>query len=140
MDDVSPTLQPSTPDPPENSTNTPRSLEANIGLVASNVGPMYALLRWWKSPARAAGYDYSSRDLDHNFNSHRASNVRAASRRGANRVSDDDDDDSEHSLCDRGYLGVTGDAKKITSPSASVNSGIDDTEGIPLEERGRSVG
>jgi hypothetical protein len=102
---------------------------------------MYALLRWWKSPARTAGYDYSSRDLDHNFNA-ASSNARAASRRGIHRVSDDDDDDdSEHSLCDRGYLGVDGDAKKTTmSASASVNSGLEDGEGIPLEERGRSVG
>jgi hypothetical protein len=108
---------------------------------------MYALLRWSKSPTRAAGYDYSSRDLDHNFHSSGASNTRAASRRGATRVSDDnDDDDSEHSLCDRGYLGavVDDDAKKrktSISASGSVNSGMNDTEGIPLEEqRGRSVG
>jgi hypothetical protein len=110
---------------------------------------MYALLRWWKSPARAVGYDNSSRDLDHNFHSSGASNTRAASRRGATRVSDDDDDDdddSEHSLCDRGYLGVVvdDDAKKrktSISASGSVNSGMNDTEGIPLEEqRGRSVG
>jgi hypothetical protein len=103
---------------------------------------MYALLRWRKFPVQAAGYDYSSRDLDHNFHSHGVSNARATSRRGATRVSDDDDD-SEHSLCDRGYPGVDADGKKRkTSVSAadSVNSGLEDGEGIVLEERGRSVG
>jgi len=108
---------------------------------------MYALLRWWKSPARAAGYDYSSRDLDHNFHSHGASNARGASSRRATRNLEDDD--SDNSLCDRGYAGavvVVDDDKgkqRAASVSASVSvnteGGLDDTEGIPLEERSRSV-
>jgi hypothetical protein len=126
------------------------SLEANIGLVASNIGPLYTLLRWWTHPSAAraaASYDYNSHSADQTFNNNNnhgvSSNARAATR---THDDDDDDDDSEHSLCDRGYPGVVIDddgAKKrgmAGSASVSVNSGLDDAEGIPLEEQVRSVG
>ena len=107
---------------------------------------MYALIRWWRSPARAAGYDYnSSRNIDGDLGS---SSARQPSRRATRVLADDDA--SDHSLCDRRYLNVVDEdgksnARTTTTASApaSVNSGLEEhheTEGIALEGRLRSVG
>lgn len=95
-------------------TGTWMTLEANIGLIASNIGPMYALLySWWgkKSPS----YYNTSQTLG-------ASNARRDTRHPSL------DDDSDRSLC----MHTANDSgnKNIISGSESVNSAPDD---IPMQ-------
>lgn len=48
------------------------TLESNIGLTASNIGPMYALISWWRGKnmashyrsSRLTGHVSAGRDLD----------------------------------------------------------------------------
>lgn len=86
------------------------TLEANIGLIASNIGPMYALLHsWWGK--KSTSYYNTSQTFG-------ASNARRDTRHPSL------DDDSDRSLCM--HAASDSGKNKTISGSESVNSAPDD--------------